>query len=340
MKMRLMPVCAVILAAAALTSTPGQVEPLAAQQERTECHCVDAGGNEIDNCSCFRTPRIEGLLAQFGVAQQRPRLGVSVDQGQAARYDADGARVTEVLSDGPADLAGIREGDVIVSLNGQSLTESVGADLERSFDLEGSAPVQRLLALAGELEPGEDVEIEYLRDGARERTTLETEDLSDRWGTSMVTARPMWDAERFREQMRALTEGVRGRAFSLEAPDHDMRLHLEEGERGDVRVFGGDGFPYGFGGGLARQQGLELAELNPGLGSYFGTDEGVLVIDVDASSALGLQPGDVILRIGDRVVETPNRMRRILSSYAVDEEIDFVVLRDGEEITVSGRLDD
>jgi len=340
MKMRLMPVCAVILAAAALTSTPGQVEPLAAQQERTECHCVDADGNEIDNCSCFRTPRIEGLLAQFGVAQQRPRLGVSVDQGQAARYDADGARVTEVLSDGPADLAGIREGDVIVSLNGQSLTESVGADLERSFDLEGSAPVQRLLALAGELEPGEDVEIEYLRDGARERTTLETEDLSDRWGTSMVTARPMWDAERFREQMRALTEGVRGRAFSLEAPDHDMRLHLEEGERGDVRVFGGDGFPYGFGGGLARQQGLELAELNPGLGSYFGTDEGVLVIDVDASSALGLQPGDVILRIGDRVVETPNRMRRILSSYALDEEIDFVVLRDGEEITVIGRLDD
>lgn len=340
MKMRLMPVCAAILAVTAVTSSPGQVERLAAQAERTECRCVDADGNEIENCSCFRTPQIEGLLSRYGMAQQRPRLGVSVDQGQPARFDADGALVTEILGDGPADLAGIRDGDVIVSLNGQSLTESIGADRERSFDLDGSAPVQRLLALARDLEPGQDVEIEYLRDGTRERTTLEAEDLSDRWGSTTVTARPMWDAERFRAQMRSLTDGMRRRGFHSDAPDHDVRLHLEGRERGEARVLGGDGFLYGFGGGLARQHGLELVELNPGLGAYFGTDSGVLVIDVDASSELGLQQGDVILRIGDRMVETPDRVRRIVSSYGFDEEIDFLVLRNGDEITVTGRLDD
>ena len=121
MKMRLMPVCAAILAAAALTSTTGAVQPLEAQQERTECRCVDVDGTEPDNCSCFRSPEIEGLLSRYGVAQQRPRLGVSVDQGQSARYDADGALVTDVLRDGPAYLAGIREGDVITRLNNEEI---------------------------------------------------------------------------------------------------------------------------------------------------------------------------------------------------------------------------
>ena len=48
MKMRFMPVCAAMLALATLTSTPGQVERLEAQQEQTECRCVDADGNEVE----------------------------------------------------------------------------------------------------------------------------------------------------------------------------------------------------------------------------------------------------------------------------------------------------
>ena len=339
MKMRMVPVCTAMLAVAALTSTPVQVERLAAQEERTDCRCVDGDGEELDNCSCIRTPRIEGLLSRFGMSEQRPRLGVSIDQGQPARYDAEGALVTDVLEEGPAELAGIRAGDVIVSLNGQSLTEPIGAGLEGSFDLDGSAPVQRLLALARELEPGQNVEIGYLRDGSRGQATLKAEDLSDRWGTTTVTARPMWDAERFREQIRALTEGMRNRGLYLDALDQDVRLRLERGERGDVRVFGRDGFQEEFGLGMAGRHGLEMVELNRGLGAYFGTDSGVLVIDIDASSELGLQPGDVVLRIGDRMVESPGRVRRIVSSYGLDEAIDFLVVRHGDQVTVTGRLD-
>ena len=247
MKMRWIPFYAAILAAVATTSATGVVQSLEAQQERTECRCVDADGNVLDNCSCFRPPQIEGLLSRYGVMQQCPRLGVSVHQGQAARHDASGALVTDVLRDGPADRAGVRAGDAIVSLNGQSLTDSISADVEGSFDLDGSAPVQRLLALARELEPGQDVEIEFLRDGERERTALEAEDLSDRWGPSVGMVPPSWNAERFHDQMRTLTDGLRGRTFFFDMPDRgsgdrDIGVRFEGGDCDDMDVFRGEGF--------------------------------------------------------------------------------------------------
>ena len=41
--------------------------------------------------------------------------------------DTNGLLVTSVTADGPADQAGIRPGDVIVSINGQNLAKSTDA---------------------------------------------------------------------------------------------------------------------------------------------------------------------------------------------------------------------
>ena len=90
-------------------------------------------------------------------------------------------------------------------------------------------------------------------------------------------------------------------------------------------------------GGLYRD-GLELTAVNPALGAYFGTEQGVLVTDVDRSSGLGLQTGDVVVRIGDRAVTSPDRFRRILASYGDEEDINFHIMRDGSETVVTGRL--
>jgi S1-C subfamily serine protease len=83
-----------------------------------------------------------------------------------------------------------------------------------------------------------------------------------------------------------------------------------------------------------------LAELNEGLGQYFGTEEGALVLNVSEDSELGLEPGDVILRIGDRDATTPDRALRILGSYGADEDITLHIRRDGREMSVLGRLPD
>jgi type II secretory pathway component PulC len=65
----------------------------------------------------------------------------------------------------------------------------------------------------------------------------------------------------------------------------------------------------------------------------------VLVTDVAEGSALGLEPGDIILRVGDRDVTSPDRVLRILATYSDDEQVSFRVRRDGREIDVLGRLE-
>ena len=73
--------------------------------------------------------RIDALAR--GESTVRPRLGVAVAPGHVARHlrravglpDRDGILVRGVEEDGPADAAGIHEGDLIVSAAGTPLTD-------------------------------------------------------------------------------------------------------------------------------------------------------------------------------------------------------------------------
>ena len=76
--------------------------------------------------------------------------------------------------------------------------------------------------------------------------------------------------------------------------------------------------------------------MNAGLATYFGTGEGVLVLEVDEDSELGLEPGDVILRIGSRSVDDPGRVHELLETYRGDEEITIEVMRNKQRVTVTG----
>jgi S1-C subfamily serine protease len=81
---------------------------------------------------------------------------------------------------------------------------------------------------------------------------------------------------------------------------------------------------------------VELVELNPELGEYFGTDRGVLVADASEESTLGLRPGDVLLAIDGREVQDPAHARRILGSYRDGEELRLRIRRRGEDMEVLG----
>ncbi|MDX1646038.1 MAG: PDZ domain-containing protein [Longimicrobiales bacterium] len=278
-----------------------------ARDEAPECRCVDPQGNEIENCTCLRMPRMEEVAPRLAFTLGGgPRLGISVRAGPISADDADGAVVDEVLDGGPADEAGLRAGDVITHVAGRSLSQPLSSDQERRIDLDRSVPAQRLRVLVRELEPGQEVEVRYLRDGESRSATVEVRELWDLRGAA-PRGRWRWDQERFRDEMARFGERL-----------------------GDIHVLRGPGsrllVP-----GTGRAAGLELVELNPALGRYFGVEEGVLVTDVSPSSTLGLQSGDVVLEVGDRRVTTPDRLRRILASYGEDEEIRLRIVREGEE---------
>jgi hypothetical protein len=84
-------------------------------------------------------------------------------------------------------------------------------------------------------------------------------------------------------------------------------------------------WPMLFGGNPWQQ--MQLVTLTPELGSYFGTDKGILVVRGPESDAHGLQDGDVILDIGGRVPATPEHAIRILGSFEEGETLNINVMR-------------
>jgi len=118
-------------------------------------------------------------VSMFSRSPDRPWLGVGVEE--ETKLPEGGARVTYVVGDSPAARAGIRQGDVIVSLGGDPVRGPAG-----------------LTAKLAEHEQGETVNITVMRDGKRQRleADLEKPDLivgvSPRWhdlGFSAFSAR-------------------------------------------------------------------------------------------------------------------------------------------------------
>jgi S1-C subfamily serine protease len=92
-------------------------------------------------------------------------------------------------------------------------------------------------------------------------------------------------------------------------------------------------------GGNAIFEGMELADLSPALGQYFGTAQGVLVIRVPHDGEfLKLQDGDVILSIDGRVPENSSHATRILRSYQRGEKIRLKIMRQKKSIDLEGTL--
>ena len=83
---------------------------------------------------------------------------------------------------------------------------------------------------------------------------------------------------------------------------------------------------------------LELVSLNPDLGEYFGTKEGVLVVKAPADSSLPLKGGDVITSIGGRKPANPSHAMRILRSYEEGETVSIEILRKQKRLTVAWKV--
>lgn len=244
------------------------------------------------------------------ITQRRARLGVSVDM-VASDADSVGATLQAVTPGGPAAKAGLRSGDIVTRIDGKSL---LATDNTRSGSDE-SLPGVRLVEYAAQLKPNVTVSIEYLRGGSKHTASLVTGD----------EPLPMITLERFPD----------GGDFEFKVPGGVM---VERSPfRGGIGREGGTmGYAFAFGGPLAD---LELAPLNPDLGQYFGTTEGVLVITVPKESTLGLKGGDVVLSIDGRKATGPVSLLRILRSYDPGDSFKLDIMRNKARTTVTGKLE-
>ncbi len=261
----------------------------------------------------------------------------------------DGVQVIGLSPDGPAERAGLQQGDVIVSLMGEPLV------------VDGSDGRRILTETMQSVEPGDELVVLVQRDGELIETEIVTEDRTPLgWQTVtriMAPDAPMppgapgapnapvvvqsfevpnFDRERLEKELEAMREELEERRIIIgsrqgDAPGELFYEFEALSEVGDAAIAGTNIWF-----GLPLTRGLEFAEIDTGLGEYFDVDGGVLVLRANADNALGLRSGDVIQSGNDTAVQRPGDVIRALRNVEPGAalELDIKRSRQSETLTV------
>ena len=253
----------------------------------------------------YRLRTVEPGNINVFLTEGRPRMGVLLaETTQREAWDSLGAKLSAVTPGGPAEEAGLKAGDIIVTANGKALGRK---------DRREESPNQKLVATINELEEGDALQVEFLRDGKRASATVKVRELrSESYAFSMFTP----DSNQFR--------------FDVARPD--LALTWEGPQEGRIARVAPNlistFMPF-------QWFNMELVELNEGLGSYFGTTEGLLVVRAPDDESFQLKSGDVILSIDGRAPTSPAHALRIMRSYEPGESMKIDIMREKKRQTVT-----
>ena len=141
---------------------------------------------------------------------------------------------------------------------------------------------------------------------------------------------PDIDTEALTKQIEVIRADIDTRRLVMEAKrgisevDFEFEYEFHElSEMGDVALHEANVWF-----GMPMTRGLKLAELDAGLGEYFKTDRGVLVLKARDDNDLHLQSGDVILMVGDTEVNSPAEFMRALREFDSGQELTLDIKRD------------
>jgi membrane-associated protease RseP (regulator of RpoE activity) len=244
---------------------------------------LDKAAREVAELSAELGTNAQREVRIIRTGDRRAILGVNLDP----EGGKDGAVIRSVSPGGPAEEAGLLSGDVIVSIDGETLT--------------GKESSRALVDKMRKVKPDQKVKVRVLRAGKNKDV--------------VVTARPM-----------VITDDV----FRLHGPE--IRSAMDAARAGVAGIPQIRQFRYFWPGEFA---GLELTSLTPKLGAYFGTSEGVLVVQAPENGSFKLEDGDVIQQIDGRKPEDGAHALRILRSYKPGEKLNLAVLRQKKPMTLA-----
>lgn len=257
--------------------------------------------------SSERLPQVARFERHIEISD-RPRLGVAIGTNDE-EGPVEGVSIVAVTPGTAASDAGLRAGDVITAINSESLSASSSSNAN-----------QKLLDFMSGVEEGDALDVEYLRNGKVGKV-----EVMPKTGAPNVF---VW-------------EGAGGPDFDVRVMPGIPGMPGVAGvgrEPGAPRIAGGPNFSWVF---AANGLGdMELVELNEGLGRYFGTDEGLLVVSAPKSNDLQLQDGDVIQSIDGRKPTSVRHGLQILGTYQAGEKLDLQIMRDKKRKTLAIEMPD
>ena len=291
--------------AAALLTTPiyaQQAAPMVKIQQRV----VD----DEDIAADHRGELREAQRALEAAAREVARLSAGMaGRGMSAvmqQFGATGRRamlgITIEDADGGSVVSGVSPGGPAADSGVKSGALIVGINGQSLADVE--SPTRTLIQAMSDVEPGDKVRLRVRQNGDEELVEITTKAF----------------------EPEAFVFGYEGDAPS-----------------GDFEVFKFDGDPRGWPGNRPHMQSwadMELVELTPDLGAYFGTEEGLLVVRAPQDDGLDLLDGDVILEIGSRRPQSTAHALRILRSFDSGEELAFAIMRNKRQRTIKFKIPD
>lgn len=326
-----------------------QSRPTPAQQKE-----LDAARSQVERAA----EHLATLSAKYGDAQapirierrvmRKPVIGVVL-----APDDKAGVRIAGVTPDSAAAGAGLKSGDRIININGSDITASngmsrvdqtrellAGVDAKTSvrlrYDRDGKVQTvelmpkmsDRLLFVSG-------VDGDATADGDID-LDVQMHDLGDD-DIQVITKRATADAMSAVRRARIAESAARS-ASADAVQQAKWAAAIAPDVRREVILLGGDCKGKGKDCNLPvmaeafRWNGLNLASVDAGLGRYFGTDDGVLVLSTGKDLA-GLQAGDVIRRIDGKPVNSPREAMELLRAQPAAAKVSIDYLRDRKPAT-------